>query len=233
MPDELTSQPPVRVDRDAQTERRWLDDESWVDVTRGWLRGADELYDALAESVAWRQGRVFRYERYIDEPRMGSWFGRERPYPHPALADAQRALQQRYGVMFGGVGLAFYRDGRDSVAAHRDTDLRYCENTLIAILSLGARRPWLLQSRADSARMRGEDAADRARAAIDLSPAGGDLLVMGGRSQVGWLHAVPKVPGARPAGRISAQWRWTSRTGRPESQPSYRAPRHFSRPRAR
>ena len=217
----------IAIDDGATTERRALDDDSWVDVTRGWLLGADALYALLVESVGWRQGRVFRYERYLDEPRLGCWFDRDAPYPHPALTAAHRAIQQRYRVTFPGVGLAYYRDGRDSVAFHRDTDMRYCENTVIAILSLGARRPWLLQPRGDRDRFR-DGARERA---IDLSPAGGDLIVLGGSCQANWLHAVPKVPGARPAGRISAQWRWTSRTGKPEQQPSYRAPRQFSRPR--
>ena len=100
---------------------------------------------------------MFRYERYLDEPRMGSWYSRDTPYPHPALTAAHRAIQHQYRVTFGGVGLAFYRDGRDSVAPHRDTDLRYCENTVIAILTLGARRPWVLQPRHGDERLR-EDA---------------------------------------------------------------------------
>jgi len=218
----------ITIDPDAVTERTQLDDDSWVDVTRGWLLGADDVYARLVESVPWRQGRVFRYERYLDEPRMGSWYSRDTPYPHPALTAAHRAIQHQYRVTFGGVRLAFYRDGRDSVAPHRDTDLRYCENTVIAILTLGARRPWVLQPRHSDERLR-EDRSG----GIDLSPAGGDLLVMGGRCQTDWLHAVPKVQTAKPLGRISAQWRWTSKTGRPESQPSYNAPRQFSRPKAK
>ena len=99
---------------------------------------------------------------------------------------------------------------------------------MIAILTLGARRPWLLQPRGGRDRFRDDSAARP----IDLSPAGGDLLVMGGRAQTNWLHAVPKVRTAQPLGRISAQWRWTSKTGMPEQQPSYSAPRHFSQPRA-
>ena len=217
----------VFIDRDATTERRDLDDDSWVDVTRGWLRGADDVYAALVDGVPWRQGRVFRYERYLDEPRMGSWFGRDTPYPHPALTEAHRAIQQLYRVTFGGVGLAFYRDGRDRVAFHRDTDLRFCENTVIAILTLGARRPWLLAPRGNPDRFR----EGHGGKSIDLAPESGDLIVLGGRCQADWLHAVPKVPGPLPAGRISAQWRWTSRTGKPEQQPPYNAPRHFSRPR--
>jgi len=214
----------VAINPDATTERRHLDDDSWIDVTRGWLCNADQLYELLVASVPWRQGRVFRYERYLDEPRLGCWFSRDVPYPHPALTAAHRAIQHQYRVTFGGVGLAYYRDGRDSVAPHRDTDLRYCANTVIAVLSLGARRPWLLQPRHGGPRLR-EDRAER----IDVCPAGGDLVVMGGRCQIDWLHAVPKVATVASAGRISAQWRWTSKTGKPEAQPSYSAGRHFTR----
>jgi len=64
---------------------------------------------------------------------------------------------------------------------------------------------------------------------IDLAPGSGDLIVLGGRCQANWLHAVPKVPGPLPAGRISAQWRWTSRTGRQERTAGYGAPLNFSR----
>ena len=72
------------------------------------------------------------------------------------------------------------------------------------------------------------DLDDDTAGAIDLSPASGDLLVMGGRCQAGWLHAVPKVRG-RVRSRVSAQWRWTSRRGERDRNPSYFAPRHFSR----
>jgi len=63
---------------------------------------------------------------------------------------------------------------------------------------------------------------------LDFSPASGDLLVMGGRCQAAWLHAVPKSR-ERCRDRIGAQWRWTSRRGRGDPNPSYYAPRHYSR----
>ena len=219
----------LAIDPDAVTERRQLDDDSWVDVTRGWLRGADDaLRRSSSTSVPWRQGRVFRYERYLDEPRMGSWYSRDTPYPHPALTAAHRAIQHQYRVTFGGVGLAYYRDGRDSVAPHRDTDLRYCENTVIAILTLGARRPWLLQPAAQ----RANGSARTAPRAIDLSPAGGDLLVMGGRCQINWLHAVPKVPHGRSRSAASPRsGAGRRRPASPRASPSYSAPRQFTRPR--
>ena len=142
---------------------------------------------------------------------LGSWqAGADR---HPALAETQDWLSRRYGVRFDGVALAHYHDGRDSVGWHRDRELRWLDDTVIGVLSLGARRPWLL--RPMTVRRDGDDdLAD----AIDLAPASGDLLVMGGASQDGWLHAVPRTRGPSRS-RISAQWRWTSRTAVPTSTP--------------
>ena len=46
--------------------------------------------------------------------------------------------------------------------------------------------------------------------------------------QTAWQHSVPKVD--RPiGGRISLQWRWTSKQGRQEVGGSYRKPLHYSR----
>ena len=217
----MLTAPAVRADLDA--ERIWLDEGSWVDVRRGWLTGAAEVFEAARDGSSWQQGKLFRYERWIEEPRLtaGSSAGTA---PHPALAEADRELRKLYKVPFHHFALAYYRNGRDSIAFHRDRDLRWLENTVIALLILGNRRPFLLRPR--SARY-DHDAPMRG-ATHDLAPGDGDLIVMGGATQVGWEHAVPKVAGT-VGGRISAQWRWTSRTGRPVEGASFRAPRHFSR----
>lgn len=217
--------PTPAVDRDVPFERIPLDATSWVDVARGWVTGAQEVFEHLVTTVAWRQGRLWRYERSVDEPRLGAGFPAGR-VPHPVFTEIHRALRDRYGVDLGGVGLAYYRDGHDGQAFHRDRDLRYLDDTLVAVVTFGSRRPWLLRPR---------DRADKwiaphGGAVLDLAPAAGDLLVMGGRAQADWEHGVPRVPGATGRlARVSAQWRWTSRRGRPEIGPSYRAPRDFSR----
>ncbi len=212
---------PPALDPGAVFERRELDGGSWIDVARGWIRNADAVYDALARDVPWRQGRVWRYERYVDEPRLGAGGSLRAPH-HPLLADAQRALQARYRVNFDGFGLAYYRDARDSVAMHRDRELKWLDDTVIAIATFGAQRPFVVQPRATR---------DRS-GALDLSPASGDLLVFGGRFQEDWLHGVPKVRHA-VRGRISVQWRYTSKRGRRDTMPAYYAPREFSKPAGR
>jgi len=88
---------------------------------------------------------------------------------------------------FTSFGMILYRDGNDGQAFHRDTDMRWLDDTVIAILTLGAQRPWLLRprtSRYDHSPGRG--------AVHDLAPAAGDLIVMGGRAQRDWRHCVPK-----------------------------------------
>lgn len=213
----------IHVDRGAPVERLALDEHSWVDVARGWLVGADQLYEHLLREVPWQTSRLFRYDHLVEERRLGAWWGRGGgPLPHPALAEATRALQHRYGVTFEGFGMIQYRDGGDGQAFHRDTDMRWLDDTIIAILTLGAQRPWLLRPH----RSRFDDSPGRG-ATHDLAPSAGDLLVMGGRAQADWQHSVPYLP-SRPLGpRISIQWRCARRVGRPFQGGSYRSPLRY------
>jgi alkylated DNA repair dioxygenase AlkB len=191
------------VDDSVAFERLALDERSWVDVARGWLWGSDTLLDALIDDVDWHQGRRWMYDRMVDDPRLSCWFDSDDTLPHPALPEIGRALESRYRVLMRGPALNYYRDGRDSVAPHRDRELRKLDDTLIAIVTLGARRPFLIRPRGGG----------RSR---DIAPAGGDLLVMGGACQRQWEHAVPKVTRAGP--RISVTWRWSSGHGKDEDE---------------
>ncbi len=183
------------VRNDAAIERRWLDPTSWLDVSRGYLAGADTLFDELLDRVPWRQGRRWMYDRMVDDPRLSRWYKRDSPLPHDALATIRAALEDRYGVPLGSVGLNYYRDGHDSVAFHSDRELRELDDTMVAIVTLGAKRPFLLRAKGGGS-------------SIDVSPASGDLLVMGGACQLGFEHGVPKVKQCGP--RISISYRWSS-----------------------
>ncbi len=212
-----------RVDRDAVIERIDLGAGSWVDVARGWMAGADALFTVLRDEVPWASSRLYRYDHFVEERRLGSSWRPGRPLPHPVLADAHRLLQHRYRASFGGFGMIQYRGPADGQAFHRDTDMRWLDDTIIAVLSLGARRPWLLRPRTG----RHEHGPGRG-ATHDLAPGPGDLLVMGGRCQADWEHSVPYL--REPVGvRISLQWRHAKRTGRPFVGASYSAPLNYRR----
>lgn len=183
------------IDPHAPWERRALDERSWVDLARGWLRGADDLLVDLVEQVEWRQRRRRMWDRVVDDPRLSRWYGPDAAPPHPALPPLREALARHYGVPLGGPALNYYRDGRDSVAPHGDRELRRLDSTIVAILTLGARRPFLVRPRGGGR-------------SVDLAPASGDLLVMGGATQLHWEHGVPKV--ARCGPRVSISWRWSA-----------------------
>lgn len=214
----------VRVDPDAAFERVDLGDGSWVDVSRGWLLGADALYECLLHDVPWQTGKLFRYERWIEERRLGAMWSRGRPLPHPALAEVHKTIQRRYKVEFHSFSMLQYRDGKDGQAFHRDTDMRWLDNTIIAILSLGARRPWQLRPKANR-----YDLSEGKGATHDLKPGSGDLLVMGGQCQTSWEHSVPYLMREHVGIRISLQWRWTSRQGKPFMGAGYGAPLTYSK----
>ena len=134
------------------------------------------------------------------------------------LAEVTRTLQRRYKVDFPGFGMIQYRDGNDGQGFHRDTDMRWLDDTIIAVLTLGAQRPWLLRPRSS------RDLVVPAHGAtFDVSPSCGDLLVMGGRSQADWEHSVAYLKGANPGVRISLQWRFARKTGEPFMGAGYRA----------
>jgi alkylated DNA repair dioxygenase AlkB len=171
---------------------------AWVDLRPGWLAGSGAVFGALTESVPWRAERRHMYDRVVDVPRLLCFYGEGETLPHPALTAALRALNGYYGAELGEpfrtAGLCLYRDGRDSVAWHGDTTGRGSrEDTMVAILSLGAPRALALRPRGGGPSRRYEVGH-------------GDLLVMGGSCQRTWEHAVPKTAQAAGA-RISVQFR--------------------------
>jgi alkylated DNA repair dioxygenase AlkB len=179
--------------------RTELSHGAWVDLRPGWLAGSDTLFARLQDEVPWRAERRRMYDRVVDVPRLLSFYGADEDLPDPLLTEARDALGAYYaadlGEPFATAGLCLYRDGRDSVAWHGDTIGRGSkEDTIVAILSLGAPRVLALRPRGGG------------RPALRHEVGHGDLLVMGGSCQRTWEHAVPKT--ARPAGpRISVQFR--------------------------
>ena len=173
--------------------RHQLNDRSWVDHAPGWLSGADDLLAGLLEALPWSQRRVQMFERELDEPRLTWWWSADRgPLPVDRLESIRQILSDRYGLTFDTVGCNLYRDGHDSVAWHADRIGRVAYEPLVAIVSLGQPRRFLLRPLGGGA-SRG------------FLLGNGDLLVMGGACQHDWQHAVPKVAHAGP--RLSVTMR--------------------------
>jgi alkylated DNA repair dioxygenase AlkB len=181
--------PALDVRFDALT-RIELDERSWVDYCPGWLTGSDQVFGTLAASARWQQRTVRMWDRSLPEPRLTAGWSTDATEVDgdtpPVLGTMCRLLSDRYAVDFNRVWVNLYRDGRDSVAWHGDRNRLVITRPLVATVSLGARRRFVLRRRGTT------------RAAHTLHPGLGDLVVMGGECQAEWEHTVPKT--AKPVG---------------------------------
>jgi alkylated DNA repair dioxygenase AlkB len=172
-----------------------LDDGAWVEHAASWVTGQDALMAALADGTTWREEQRKMYDRLVTVPRLVAALPADGP-GHPLLEQMRASLSARYGAAFARISLGYYRSGADSVAWHGDTIARQLPDALVATVSLGGPRRFLLRPRGGGR-------------SIAFSLGLGDLFVMGGTCQRTWQHAIPKV--ARAAPRIAVMFRpvWT------------------------
>jgi alkylated DNA repair dioxygenase AlkB len=173
----------------ARAERRGLGSGAWLEEVPGWAQGSDALFEALLEGAPWASHERRMYDRMVVEPRLTTRQWDDPPPPLPAMA---AALSERFDADLSVISANLYRDGKDSVAWHGDRVARTRPETVVAILSLGSRRRFLLRPKGGGRSLR-------------LEPAPGDLLVLGGTCQRTWEHSVPKRAKAGP--RISVMFR--------------------------
>jgi alkylated DNA repair dioxygenase AlkB len=175
----------------ATLRRVTLANGAWIEHAPSWLRGHGELFDGLARTSRWQSGKSELYGKLVQVPRLFAALPDDGP-GHPVLEAVRRALSRHYGQEFVRVTLAYYRDGRDSVAWHGDQVARRMQHSLMATVSIGAPRKFLLRPYGGGR-------------SIALSLGWGDLLVMGGTIQRTWQHSVPKLARAEP--RIAIMFR--------------------------
>jgi alkylated DNA repair dioxygenase AlkB len=191
---ELFGQGEPRFDTTFAAARRFeLPPDAWVEFVPGWLRGHQALFDELVSTVAFRAESRLMYDRVVEVPRLYATLGDDGPFP-PLVSAMESVLSQRYGERFERVSLGYYRSGRDSVAYHGDRIARVLPNALVATVSVGAPRRFLLRPAAGGS-------------SLAFSLGRGDLLVMGGSCQRTWQHAIPKSRTAGAQERIAIMFR--------------------------
>lgn len=153
---------------------------------------AGALFRALLHAVPWEVHRIRLFGREVDSPRLSCWIGdpdarytysgtafEPRPWPE-ALVPVRARLARACGVDFNSVLANRYRDGRDHMGWHSDSEVGLGPQPPIASLSLGAVRRFALKHRDDPAR----------KLALDLPH--GSLLLMRGDTQRRYRHALPR-----------------------------------------
>lgn len=183
---ELFSERPGFDRKFATLRRVELADAAWVDYAPGWVSGHDALFDELARDLPWRSETRPMYDRVVATPRLLA------RVQHALVDEMRAALDARYGERFTRLTAALYRDGNDSVAFHGDTTARDLQQAIVATISLGGPRKFLMKPTAGGA-------------SIAYQLGRGDLIVMGGTHQRTWRHAIPKAASAPP--RIAVMFR--------------------------
>lgn len=106
----------------------------------------------------------------------------------------QEFIEQQIGHTFNSVLMNYYRNGADSMGWHSDNEPLYGPAPVIAAVSFGATRDFILRKNDD-------------HNVKHTFPLGcGDVLVMRGNTQQYWMHYIPKRAGV-PGGRISLTFR--------------------------
>ncbi len=153
---------------------------------------ADHLLALLESMPGWQQDQIRVFGKIHSLPRLHRWFATSneryrwsgiemRPEPFPGdLASVLRRLEDESGVRFNTALANFYRSGKDTVSWHSDDEPDLGPEPVIASLSLGATRRFLLRRKKDHT----------IRASFDLTH--GSLLWMSGSTQALWEHCLPK-----------------------------------------
>jgi len=153
---------------------------------------ADELLEILESMPGWRQDSIRVYGKNHPLPRLHRWFADScrpyrwsgiamipEPFPNPLQVIRQR-LEDDSGVFFNTALGNFYRNGKDSVSWHSDDEPDLGEKPIIASLSLGAARRFVLRKKVDHSKT------------MSFELTHGSLLWMSGTTQELWEHCVPK-----------------------------------------
>lgn len=165
---------------------------------------AADWQQRLTRQIPWRQEAIRLFGHWVDQPRLVAWFGAlDYRYSGLTLAAAPppdwlmplwRACEQQAGQGFNGLLLNRYRHGQDSMGWHADDEAELGRDPVIASLSLGQTRRFVLKHRGLGERLSQELTS-------------GSLLVMAGALQHHWLHALPKT--RRPCSeRINLTFRY-------------------------
>lgn len=155
------------------------------------LPDADHYLQALLHTIPWQNDQVFVAGELRSTKRKVAWYGNERyrytysgvtrealPWT-PELLALKAVVETRLSVAFNSCLLNLYSNGAEGMAWHSDDEAALGRNTIIASLSLGAERRFLLRHKTT-----GET--------VSVLLQHGSLLVMKGETQTFWRHSIPK-----------------------------------------
>jgi alkylated DNA repair dioxygenase AlkB len=171
------------------------------------VQPATQVLQRLIAETSWRAEEVVMWGRRVPQPRLTAWYGdpgnsyaysgiQLDPLPWtPLLRDIKACVEKTVGSIFNSVLLNYYRGQQDSIGFHSDDEPELGEQPVIASLSLGAQRTFILKHK-----------KSRAAKPVHLRLGSGSLLLMRGDTQHCWRHGILKE--SRPCGpRVNLTFR--------------------------
>lgn len=154
---------------------------------------APTVLQQLIEEVPWRAENIVIWGKSFPLPRLTAWYGDLRThYTYsgihlnalawtPTLLALKSRVETVAGTAFNSVLLNYYRDHRDSVGFHSDDERELGERPIIASVSVGEERTFILKHKTGPTLK-----------PVRLNLASGSLLLMKGETQRYWKHGVHK-----------------------------------------
>jgi alkylated DNA repair dioxygenase AlkB len=153
----------------------------------------DTLLRQLIDEVPWRAESIVVWGRTYPQPRLIAWYGdagmnytysgiQLTPLPWTeTLLDMKSRVEAVIRTGFNSVLLNYYRDYRDSMGLHSDDEPELGEQPILASLSLGEERTFILKHK-----------HNKTLKPVRLKLASGSLLLMKGDTQRYWKHGIDK-----------------------------------------
>lgn len=167
---------------------------------------ADDAFTQLMAEIEWRQDSIRMYGRTSSLPRLHQWFGGGKAYTWsgihmqstpwcPTLLEIKGLVEREAGAQFNSVLANLYRTGEDMVSWHSDDEPELGSEPVIASVSLGERRDFLLRH------------VERPKDRVKILLEHGSLLVMKGPTQCHWQHSLPRRKKVSKP-RVNLTFRW-------------------------
>jgi len=151
---------------------------------------AEYFFNALFDSIEWKQDEVIISGKRIVARRKVAWYG-NKPFKYTysnttktalpwtaELLQLKKVTEQKSGETYNSCLLNLYHNGREGMAWHSDNEKDLKKNAAIASLSFGAERKFSFKHK-------------KTKNTVSLTLHNGGLLVMKGEIQTYWQHSLP------------------------------------------
>jgi len=150
-----------------------------------------QYLDALKREINWQNDVVKMYGKTIECKRQTAWMGEDYfEYTYsgitkkaeiftPLILEIKNKIEVRVNQHFNSCLLNYYKDGNEGMSWHSDNEKTMGIEPIIASLSVGAARKFSFKH-------------NESKQKIDLLLENGSLVVMQGKTQTYWKHALPQ-----------------------------------------